>query len=268
MFVLGKPGLGKSTVIRRMVLGLAGHGVDAAGAGRPEARLQGPDRGARRPGHPARPRPRLPEHPRPGRGAARPRSGSPARPAQAIQADAHGRRQTMVSALITIMRSAPPTDHEETILDQALRVLDERFDGMPVLARPAPGHPGGAGPGPRGRPGPRRPGPLPADHRGLEASLIGLIGGGRLGEIFSEQTDNPMRGTVRSSSTSPASTTPRRTCRPPCCWRAGRTGSARSTSRTPSPTPAWNRGGTTSSSSTSCGGRCAPAAAWSTGSTP
>ena len=28
---------------------------------------------------------------------------------------------------------------------------------------------------------------------GLEASLIGLVGGGRLGEIFSEQTDNPMQ---------------------------------------------------------------------------
>ena len=27
---------------------------------------------------------------------------------------------------------------------------------------------------------------------GLEASMIGLVGGGRLGEIFSEQTDHPM----------------------------------------------------------------------------
>lgn len=41
----------------------------------------------------------------------------------------------MVSALLTILRSAPPTDREETIVDRALRLrwLDEHHDGVPVL---------------------------------------------------------------------------------------------------------------------------------------
>ncbi|HEY3001227.1 MAG TPA: LAGLIDADG family homing endonuclease, partial [Kribbellaceae bacterium] len=108
---------------------------------------------------------------------------------QAIQADAHGRRQTMVSALISIMRSAPPTDREETIIDESLKVLDERHHGTPVLrdllavVQEAP----------------ERVRNVALDRgsmdryreitEGLEASLIGLVGGGRLGEIFSEQTD-------------------------------------------------------------------------------
>src|SRR5690606_41547554 len=50
-----------------------------------------------------------------------------------VLADAHGRRHTMVSALVTITRGAPPTDREETILDRALKVLDARHDGVPVL---------------------------------------------------------------------------------------------------------------------------------------
>jgi hypothetical protein len=112
---------------------------------------------------------------------------------QAIQADAHGRRQTMVSALISIMRSAPPTDREETIIDEALKVLDERHSGTPVLrdllrvVQDAPD---------RVRNVALDRGSLERYRQiteGLEASLIGLVGGGRLGEIFSEQTDNPMQ---------------------------------------------------------------------------
>lgn len=112
---------------------------------------------------------------------------------QAIQADAHGRRQTMVSALISIMRSQPPTDREETILDEALKVLDERHESTPVLRdllqviQEAPD---------RVRDVALDRGSLDRYRQiteGLEASLIGLVGGGRLGEIFSEQTDNPMK---------------------------------------------------------------------------
>src|SRR3546814_12551713 len=39
----------------------------------------------------------------------------------------------MVSALLTILRKEPPTDREESIIDRALRVLDEHHDGVPVL---------------------------------------------------------------------------------------------------------------------------------------
>ncbi|MEU4605244.1 ATP/GTP-binding protein [Kribbella sp. NPDC023972] len=192
MFVLGKPGLGKSTITRRMALGLAGYGVqplvlgdlkpdykdliEALGGqviqlGRGRGHLNVLDPGESR--HAAL---RL-------TGKAR----------EAIQADAHGRRQTMVSALISIMRSAPPTDREETIIDEALKVLDERHQRTPVLRdllqviQEAPD---------RVRNVALDRGSLERYRQiteGLEASLIGLVGGGRLGEIFSEQTDNPMQ---------------------------------------------------------------------------
>ncbi|MDR6438526.1 hypothetical protein J2790_003691 [Paenarthrobacter nicotinovorans] len=35
--------------------------------------------------------------------------------------------------MITISRNNPPTDQEQTIRDRALRVLDDLFDGIPVL---------------------------------------------------------------------------------------------------------------------------------------
>jgi hypothetical protein len=112
---------------------------------------------------------------------------------QAIQADAHGRRQTMVSALISIMRAQPPTDREETIIDEALKVLDDRHRGTPVLRdllqviKDAPDSV---------RDVALDRGDIERYRQiteGLEASLIGLVGGGRLGEIFSEHTDNPMQ---------------------------------------------------------------------------
>ncbi|MEU4196559.1 ATP/GTP-binding protein [Kribbella sp. NPDC026611] len=192
MFVLGKPGLGKSTITRRMALGLAGYGVqplvlgdlkpdykdliEALGGqviqlGRGRGHLNVLDPGESR--------------------EAALRLTGKAR--EAIQADAHGRRQTMVSALISILRSAPPTDREETIIDEALKVLDERFQGTPVLrdllqvVQDAPD---------RVRNVALDRGSLDRYRQiteGLEASLIGLVGGGRLGEIFSEQTDNPMQ---------------------------------------------------------------------------
>lgn len=180
-----------STIIRRMALGLAGYGVmplvlgdlkpdykdliEALGGqvielGRGRGHLNVLD-----PGESRKAALRL-------TGSAR----------QAIQADAHGRRSTMVSALISIMRSAPPTDREETIIDEALKVLDERHDGTPVLRdllkviQEAPD---------RVRDVALDRGSMERYRQiteGLEASLIGLVGGGRLGEIFSEQTDHPM----------------------------------------------------------------------------
>jgi hypothetical protein len=192
VFVLGKPGLGKSTIIRRMALGLAGYGVqplvlgdlkpdykdliEALGGqviqlGRGRGHLNVLDPGESR--------------------EAALRLTGKAR--EAIQADAHGRRQTMVSALIAIMRNQNPNDREETILDEALKVLDERFQGTPVLRdllqviQDAPD---------RVRNVALDRGSLDRYRQiteGLEASLIGLVGGGRLGEIFSEQTDNPMQ---------------------------------------------------------------------------
>lgn len=109
-----------------------------------------------------------------------------------VRADAHGRRLTMVVSLITISRNSPPTDQEQTILDRALRILDERFDGVPVLKDlldvivSAPDE--------------LRQVALDRgdmniylqETRALEATLLGLTGGGKLGEIFSRQTSEPM----------------------------------------------------------------------------
>src|SRR4051794_21523878 len=133
MFVLGLPGLGKSTLVRRMALGLAGYGVlplvlgdlkpdyvDLVRAldgqvielGRGRGRLNVLDPGEAT--------------------AAADRLTGQAR-AQVI-ADARGRRHTMVATLVTLLRAAPPSDHEEQLLDRAIAILDERHPGVPVLA--------------------------------------------------------------------------------------------------------------------------------------
>jgi hypothetical protein len=195
-FVLGKPGVGKSTVVRRMALGLAGYGVlplvlgdlkpdyvdlvEAVGGqvitlGRGRGHLNVLD-----PGEAAT--------------AARRLTGEARRQ---MLADAHGRRQAIVSALITVMRSAPPTDREETVLDRALRVIDDRAAAgrvrVPTLRdllgvlRDAPEDVRAAA---LDRGDRARYDELTED---LEATLVGLVGGGRLGRIFAEPTTTPMR---------------------------------------------------------------------------
>lgn len=65
--------------------------------------------------------------------AERLRQAGKERERQQVLADAHGRPHTMVSALLTILRKEPPTDRVGSIIDRALRVLDERHEGVPVL---------------------------------------------------------------------------------------------------------------------------------------
>lgn len=196
LFELGLPGLGKSTVIRRMATGLAGYGVmplvlgdlrpdyvdliEALGGqvirlGRGRGHLNVLDPGEAT------------------EAARRLRAAGHEKKAQEVEADAHGRRLTMVSALLTILRKQPPDDVEESILDQALRVLDARSDRVPVLADLLAVV----------QEGPRELREVAVDRgdrgvyqsitRGLEASLISLARGGRLGEMFAHPTTNPMR---------------------------------------------------------------------------
>lgn len=195
-FVLGKPGLGKSTLVRRMATGLAGYGVmplvlgdlkpdyvdliEAMGGqiitlGRGRGFLNVLDPGEAT------------------EAAAQLREVGYEKEATQVMADAHGRRQTMVSALLTILRAAPPSDREETIIDRALKHLDIHHEGVPVLGdllRVI-------------QEGPEEVRTVALDRgsderyrtitENLEASLIGLTGGGRLGETFARQTTNPMR---------------------------------------------------------------------------
>jgi len=194
-FVLSKPGLGKSTVIRRMALGLTGYGVlplvlgdlkpdyvdliralggqvIELGRGRGYLNILDPGEAI----------------------AAAERLTGKAR--DEVLADARGRRHTMVATLITIMRSAPPTDREETILDRAIRVLDERLDGIPVLADLIEVIDAA----------PDELRQVALDRGNLEryyaltdallATLKGLLGQGRVGEMFSRPTSTAMRRDV------------------------------------------------------------------------
>lgn len=196
VFFLGKPALGKSTTIRRMATGLAGYGtlplvlgdlkpdyvdmVHALGGqvislARGRGHLNVLDPGESK------------------SAAARLRAIGQETAAQEVEADAHGRRLTMVSALVTILRKSAPSDVEESLIDQALRVVDRHHPGVPVLEdllRVV-------------QVGPPELREVAVDRgdwneyqritRGLEASLLSLARGGRLGEIFARPTSNPMR---------------------------------------------------------------------------
>ncbi|MFZ2501521.1 MAG: ATP/GTP-binding protein, partial [Nocardioides sp.] len=131
-FVLGKPGLGKSTLVRRWCTGLAGYGVLPLVLGdlRPDyvnliralggqVIQLGQGRGSLNVLDPGEARV----------AAARLPASARAR----VLNDAATRRLTIVSALITIARHGQPTDHEMTIVDRALRLLDDRLEGVPSL---------------------------------------------------------------------------------------------------------------------------------------
>jgi hypothetical protein len=125
MLVIGRPGLGKSTLVRRMATGLAAYGVHPLVFGdlKPDYRLLvealggsvielGRGRGRLNvldPGSSAATAQRL-------TGEARHR----------LVAEAHGRRLTMLAALVALNRVSRISDHEEALLAAALRVLDER----------------------------------------------------------------------------------------------------------------------------------------------
>lgn len=196
VFVLGIPGIGKSSLITRMATGLSAFGsvpvvlgdlrpdyvplIEALGGqvirlGRGREALNVLD-----PGESVEVAHML-------------RAAGHDEEAAMLEADAHGRRLTMVSALLTILRKEPPSSVEEAVLDQALRVLDQTVDRVPVLEDLLAVI----------QAGPQAVRDVTVDRddfseyqrvtRGLEASLISLARGGRLGETFSRPTTNPMR---------------------------------------------------------------------------
>lgn len=125
LFMLGMPGLGKSTLINRMLIGLASQGVvplvlgdlkpdyadtvralggQVISIARGVGGLNVLDPGAM--------------------GAAARKIGGQA--GQALAAETHGRVLNMVAALLTIVRGVPISDHEQSVLSACLRHLRER----------------------------------------------------------------------------------------------------------------------------------------------
>lgn len=189
-FFMGLPGLGKSSAVRHLIMGLAAVGVHSMVLGdlKPDyvdlVRVLGGQ---------------VIEVGR-GRGRINPLD-SGAWPASAgdlprklrkeLREDAHGRRLTMLSSLVHLARNAPPTDREEAILDRALLVLGKRLERTPVIGdvldvvRQAPDNV---------REVAIDRGSLDRYRditEGLEATLAGMLSG-RFGDVFSGQTTTPM----------------------------------------------------------------------------
>jgi hypothetical protein len=227
VFVLGLPGLGKSTLVRRMAAGGAGMGnlplilgdlkpdyvdmiralggqVITLGRGRGHLNILDPGEATA--------------------AAERLRTAGKEKERQQVLADAHGRRHTMVSALLTILRKEPPTDREESIIDRALKVLDETHTGVPVLGdllRVIQSAPAEVRAVALDRGDDTRYRAITED---LEASLISLTSGGRLGETFAHPTDVPMmrdRAVVYDVSSIDDSDTEMQAAILLACWSAG-----------------------------------------------
>lgn len=227
VFVLGLPGLGKSTLVRRMAAGGAGMGnlplilgdlkpdyvdmiralggqVITLGRGRGHLNILDPGEATA--------------------AAERLRTAGKEKERQQVLADAHGRRHTMVSALLTILRKEPPTDREESIIDRALKVLDETHAGVPVLGdllRVIQSAPAEVRAVALDRGDDTRYRAITED---LEASLISLTSGGRLGETFAHPTDVPMmrdRAVVYDVSSIDDSDTDMQAAILLACWSAG-----------------------------------------------
>lgn len=223
MFVLGLPGLGKSTLVRRILIGLSAYGsiplvlgdvrpdyvevIEALGG---DVIRLGGTRGYLNPLDSTEAAEAAARMEQAGVDLSRTRADSPDeeraqedRIAALLKArdevleDARARRAALVSALITIQRGSAVHEREDTIIAAALDLLDHRFDQLagevPVFAdllavvQEAPAE--------------LRAVAVDRDDLNrykaiteeLEASLIGLVRGGRLGLTFSRHTSMPMR---------------------------------------------------------------------------
>lgn len=192
-FILSIPGIGKSTLSRRMVLGLAGYGtnslilgdlkpdyVDLIEAMGGQVITLGPGRAT------------LNVLDRAAAVAAAERLTGKAR--RQVLGDAHARRVEMIVALLNIWKGTPPASEDRQILDRALRVLDDRTPGAsPVLADlvnvieegPDQVRAVTLDEGDRDR--------YATYTRRLRLDLTGILDGEMLGDMFAGQTTTPMR---------------------------------------------------------------------------
>lgn len=189
--VMGLNGLGKSTLIRRIMLGLANRGIHSMILGdiKPDYvdAVEAVDGQVVRIGH--------------GLAGINPLDAGNVAEAARLLADhpqeravlleaAHERKKNLIISLVHIVRRQAPTDREEVILDAAVRILEER-GGAPVLAdllevvREAP---------PELRAAALDRGSMERYldiTENLEISLMALLSG-RLGGIFAAATTTPM----------------------------------------------------------------------------
>lgn len=194
MYVLGLPGLGKSTLVRRTCIGLAATGVHPLILGdlKPDYvdLIEAIGGQVIRLGH--------------GRGSLNVLDTTHANDAahrltgtarNELLADARARRLTAVQTLVAIVRRQQPTDREEAILDRALSVLDDHHtDGQPTIADLLTVIRQGA-PAVRAVSGDRGNHDRYLDAvEPLESTLTSLAAGiGRLGDVFSSPTTVAMR---------------------------------------------------------------------------
>lgn len=223
-FVLGKPGLGKSSLVRHIATGLSAYGVSPIvvgdlkgeyvdlvealdgqvlriGRGLGHLNVLDPgasyDTAALLEREATRLRDAAAEHEKQGQeeeaAQALTQAARARETAKAVLADVHGRCLNLVSALISIVRKRAPSDREHSILDAALRALQQEHKEIPLLGDLLrviqDRHPlVRAVAVDRG-----------SDQRymditeDLEASLLSIVQGGRLGETFSKPTSIDMR---------------------------------------------------------------------------
>lgn len=220
MFVLGLPHYGKSTLVRHIVLGLAGRGinplilgdlkpdyVDLIRALGGQVISLGPGRGHLNvldPGEATGAAVRLLASAEEHRAKANrttdqettsqllAAAAKSEKLAEQLMADSHNRRLNMITALITIVRNAKPSAHEESLIDRALHILDERLDRVPLIGdlieviKDAPDELRAIAldRGDMSR-------YLDATDQ-LRQSLYSLDGSGRFSDMFSKPTDQPM----------------------------------------------------------------------------
>ena len=220
MFVLGLPHYGKSTLVRHIVLGLSGRGINplilgdlkpdyvdliralggqviSLGPGRGHLNVLDPGEAT---GAAARLLASAAEHRAKANRATDQEAAAQLlaaavkaeKLAEQLMADSHNRRLNMITALITIVRNAKPSAHEESLIDRALHILDERLDRVPLIGdlieviKDAPDELRAIAldRGDMSR-------YLDATDQ-LRQSLYSLDGSGRFSDMFSRPTDQPM----------------------------------------------------------------------------
>jgi len=137
MFVVSLPGMGKSTIVRRIAMGLSAYGTlpmvlgdlkpdyvdliralggQVAQLGRGRGHLNPLDRSY----------------------ALRAAEQLVGKARAEVLADSHGRRLTMICTLIALTRHQQPSDREEMILDRALEILDDHHAAASTGHQPLP----------------------------------------------------------------------------------------------------------------------------------